>query len=121
MVRFRAGPTWTSGSVREQPDWDAHAEFVDALIERGTFVMGGPFSDDSGSMSLLEGIDADEAGHDPDPQAEPAYAASGDEAHRQTQKCQQRDLAEIQLQTAETCQRVDSKMFEASIQKFMLR
>jgi uncharacterized protein YciI len=61
MVRFRAGPTWTSGSVREQPDWDAHAEFVDALIERGTFVMGGPFSDNSGSMSLLEGIEADEA------------------------------------------------------------
>ena len=61
MVRFRAGPTWTSGSVREQPDWDAHAEFVDALIERGTFVMGGPFSDNSGSMSLLEGIDADKA------------------------------------------------------------
>ena len=50
-----------SGSVREQPDWDAHAEFVDALIERGTFVMGGPFSDNSGSMSLLEGIDAEEA------------------------------------------------------------
>jgi uncharacterized protein YciI len=61
IVRFRAGPTWTSGSVREQPDWDAHAEFVDALIARGTFVMGGPFSDNSGSMSLLEGIDADEA------------------------------------------------------------
>ena len=61
MVRFRAGPTWTSGSVREQPDWDAHAEFVDALIERGTFVMGGPFLDNSGSMSLLEGIDAHEA------------------------------------------------------------
>ena len=61
MVRFRAGPTWSSGSVREQPGWDAHAEFVDALIERGTFVMGGPFSDNSGSMSLLEGIDADEA------------------------------------------------------------
>jgi uncharacterized protein YciI len=61
MVRFRAGPTWTSGSVREQPDWDAHAEFVDALIERGTFVMGGPFGDNSGSMSLLEGIDLDEA------------------------------------------------------------
>jgi uncharacterized protein YciI len=61
MVRFRAGPTWSSGSVREQRDWDAHAEFVDALIERGTFVMGGPFSDNSGSMSLLEGVDADEA------------------------------------------------------------
>ena len=61
MVRFRAGPTWASGSVREQRDWDAHAELVDALIERGTFVMGGPFSDNSGSMSLLEGIDVDEA------------------------------------------------------------
>jgi uncharacterized protein len=61
VVRFRAGPTWTSGSIREQPDWDAHAEFVDGLIERGTFVMGGPFADNSGSQSLLEGIDAEEA------------------------------------------------------------
>jgi len=60
-VRFRAGPTWISGSVREQPDWDAHAEFVDGLIERGTMVMGGPFADNSGSQSLLEGVDADEA------------------------------------------------------------
>ena len=61
MVRFRAGPTWASGSVKEQPEWDEHAEFVDALIERRIFVMGGPFSDNSGSMSLLEGIDVDEA------------------------------------------------------------
>jgi uncharacterized protein YciI len=61
MVRFRAGPTWASGSVKEQPDWDEHAEFVDALIERGTFVMGGPFSDNSGTMILLEGVGADEA------------------------------------------------------------
>jgi uncharacterized protein YciI len=61
IVRFRAGPTWKSGGVREQPEWDAHAEFVDDLIERGIFVMGGPFSDDSGSMSLLEGVDAAEA------------------------------------------------------------
>jgi uncharacterized protein len=61
VVRFRAGPTWTSGSIREQPEWDAHAEYVDDLIERGIFVMGGPFADDSGSQSLLEGIDVDEA------------------------------------------------------------
>jgi uncharacterized protein YciI len=56
IVRFRAGPTWKSGGVREQPGWDAHAEFVDGLIERG-MVMGGPFSDNSGSMSLFEGVD----------------------------------------------------------------
>ena len=61
VVRFRAGPTWTSGSVREQPGWDEHVDFVDALVERGTMVMGGPFSDNSGSQSLLEGIGADEA------------------------------------------------------------
>ena len=61
MVRFRAGPTWASGSVKEQPGWDEHAEFVDGLVERGTFVMGGPFSDNSGTMILLEGIDVDEA------------------------------------------------------------
>jgi uncharacterized protein YciI len=61
MVRFRAGPTWASGSVKEQPDWDEHADFVDALIERGIFVMGGPFADNSGTMILLDGVDADEA------------------------------------------------------------
>jgi len=61
VVLWRAGPTWTSGSVREQPGWDQHAEFIDALIANGTFVMGGPFADNSGSMSLLEGVTADEA------------------------------------------------------------
>ena len=61
VVVWRAGPTWTSGGVREQPGWDAHAEFIDAQIEIGTFVMGGPFADNSGSMSLLEGVSVDEA------------------------------------------------------------
>ena len=61
VVVWRAGPTWTSGSVREQPGWGEHAEFIDALIAKGTFVMGGPFSDNSGSLSLLEGVSIDEA------------------------------------------------------------
>lgn len=61
VVVWRAGPAWASGGVREQPGWDAHADFVDALIESGTFVMGGPFADHSGSMSLLEGVTVDEA------------------------------------------------------------
>ena len=61
VVVWRAGPTWTSGGVREQPRWDEHAAFIDALIEDGTFVMGGPFADNSGSLSLLEGVTADEA------------------------------------------------------------
>jgi uncharacterized protein YciI len=61
VVVWRAGPAWASGGVREQPGWDAHADFVDALIEKGTFAMGGPFADNSGSMSLLEGVTVDEA------------------------------------------------------------
>jgi uncharacterized protein YciI len=69
IVRFRAGPAWGEGPPEDQPDWDAHAEFVDDLTERGIFVMGGPFSDYSGSMTLLEGVDADEARRllEPDP------------------------------------------------------
>ena len=61
MVRFRAGPTWTSGPPEAQPDWDDHAMFVDALVERGTMVMGGPFADFSGTMVVLEGVDAEGA------------------------------------------------------------
>jgi hypothetical protein len=62
VIRFAAGPAWEHGGpIREQPDWDAHAEYIDDLIEKGTMVMGGPFSDNLGSMSLWEGVDANEA------------------------------------------------------------
>jgi uncharacterized protein YciI len=61
VVRVSAGPSWTSGPPEDQPDWDEHEVFVDRLVEEGTFVMGGPFADNSGSMSLLEGLTADEA------------------------------------------------------------
>ena len=60
-VRWRAGPTWTSGPVEEQPGWDEHAAFIDDLIERGIFVMGGPFADDSGSFSILENVGVEKA------------------------------------------------------------
>lgn len=61
LVIFRAGPAWGSGPPEDQPGWDAHADWVDDLVERGTFVMGGPLSDYSGSVSLLEGMKAAEA------------------------------------------------------------
>ena len=61
VVRFRAGPTWTSGPPEQQPGWDEHAAFVDDLVARGTMVMGGPFADNSGSLILLEGVAEDEA------------------------------------------------------------
>lgn len=69
IVRFRAGPTWDGGPPQEQPDWDAHEAFVDQLVANGTIVMGGPFSDCTGAMLLLEGVSPEEArrivDHDP--------------------------------------------------------
>ena len=61
LVRFRAGPAWTSGPPDDQPGWDEHAAFVDDLVARGTMVMGGPFADHSGSVIVLENIGEDEA------------------------------------------------------------
>ena len=48
-------------AAQDQPEWDAHADWLDDLIAKGTFVMGGPLSDNSGSVSLLEGLTAAEA------------------------------------------------------------
>jgi len=61
LVIFRAGPTWGSGPPEDQPGWEEHADWVDALVDNGTFVMGGPFGDYSGSVNLLEGLTATEA------------------------------------------------------------
>ena len=61
LVRFGAGPTWTSGPPDDQPGWDDHAAFVDELVARGTMVMGGPLADYSGSVILLENVGEDEA------------------------------------------------------------
>ena len=61
LVRFGAGPTWTSGPPEDQPGWDEHAAFIDELIARGTMVMGGPFADYSGSLIVLENVDEQEA------------------------------------------------------------
>jgi uncharacterized protein YciI len=61
LVRWKAGPTWTSGAVDDQPGWDEHAAYIDDLISRGIFVMGGPFADRSGSLSVLENVTEQEA------------------------------------------------------------
>jgi uncharacterized protein len=61
LVRFSAGPTWTSGPPDDQPGWDDHAAFVDELVARGTMVMGGPFADHSGTLVVLENVGEDEA------------------------------------------------------------
>jgi uncharacterized protein YciI len=57
VLRTRAGPAWAGGGPpEEQPDWDAHAEFIDRLVDQGTIVMAGPYTDSSGTLILLEGV-----------------------------------------------------------------
>jgi uncharacterized protein YciI len=60
VVRVGPGPTWKDGRPEEQLGWDAHAEFINDLIERGHFIMGGPWTNRLGSISVWEGMDANE-------------------------------------------------------------
>jgi uncharacterized protein YciI len=62
VVRVKAGPSWKSGPPENQPGWEEHNDFIDRLVADGTIVMGGPFSDYSGSLLLFERVTPDEAG-----------------------------------------------------------
>lgn len=51
---LRPGTLWNPNkAIREQPFWDEHARFVDALFEAGTIILGGPFPDRTGSMVIV--------------------------------------------------------------------
>ena len=54
MVR-RTGPEWDrSRPMEEQSDWDAHAEFIDALVDDGFIVLGGPLADEERVAHVIE-------------------------------------------------------------------
>jgi uncharacterized protein YciI len=45
-VRLERGGPWDSArDLREQEGWDAHAAFMEALVEDGFIVLGGPLQD----------------------------------------------------------------------------
>lgn len=72
-VRTAKGPNWDhSRGNREQPHWDEHAAFADALVEKGVIILGGPIdSDDREDIALIAVEAADEdaarAAFDADP------------------------------------------------------
>jgi uncharacterized protein YciI len=55
------GPAWDpSRSRREQPGWDEHAAFMDALVEEGFVVLGGPIGDGDRVLLVFEAADPQE-------------------------------------------------------------
>ncbi len=55
MILWAHGPAWVpEKTVREQPYWPEHADFMDRLFEQGMVVLGGPFADGTGSLLIVE-------------------------------------------------------------------
>jgi len=54
LVKRAHGPNWNESRLRrEQDGWDAHAAFMDALVDDGFIVLGGPVGDGDGHSALL--------------------------------------------------------------------
>jgi uncharacterized protein YciI len=54
LVDRAKGPAWDhSRPRREQVGWDEHAAFMDALVEEGFIVLGGPVGEGDGDNALL--------------------------------------------------------------------
>jgi hypothetical protein len=55
VVTTSNGPAWDQSVDRsEQRGWDAHARFMDGLVEEGVVVLGGPIGDGDRAMLVLE-------------------------------------------------------------------
>lgn len=49
------GPGWDgSRPIREQRGWDAHAAFMDELVDDGFVIIGGPLGDHSRALLAVE-------------------------------------------------------------------
>lgn len=53
-VMRKTGPAWDTGhGIDGQPEWTAHAAFMDALAEDGFIVLGGPVADRTRFLFLV--------------------------------------------------------------------
>ena len=61
VVLSRAGASrdLTRGS-REQAYWDEHAAYIDALVDDGTILLGGPLTDEGGALLVVRGASEEE-------------------------------------------------------------
>jgi uncharacterized protein YciI len=59
LVERARGRAWDHSKLRrEQTGWDEHAAFMDALVEEGLVVLGGPVGEGDGDNAVLV-VDAD--------------------------------------------------------------
>jgi uncharacterized protein YciI len=57
-VRLVHGPSWdTSRPIRAQDAWDEHAAFMDALVDHGFIILGGPVGDGKETLHVVEAAD----------------------------------------------------------------
>ena len=55
VVLRRSGPRWDpSRPLEEQSGWDAHASFMDGLVDAGFVVLGGPLADERRVVLAVE-------------------------------------------------------------------
>ena len=58
VVELRNGPGFDHGrDRREQEGWDEHAAFMDALVDDGFVVLGGPLGDGETVLLVVEALD----------------------------------------------------------------
>jgi uncharacterized protein YciI len=54
LVKRAHGRNWDASRLRrEQQGWDAHAAFMDELVDEGFIVLGGPVGEGDGHSALL--------------------------------------------------------------------
>lgn len=62
LVFRQPGPAWVPGvPTRQQPLWDEHARFMDALFDAGRIVLAGPYGGGGRALIIVEARDAGEA------------------------------------------------------------
>jgi hypothetical protein len=55
VVVRRSGPLWDPARpLEDQSDWDAHAAFMDGLVDAGFIVLGGPLADELRVVHAVE-------------------------------------------------------------------
>jgi uncharacterized protein YciI len=55
VIVHRSGPEWNHGApIEGQSGWEAHAEFMDGLVEQGFIVLGGPLFDEFRVVHVVE-------------------------------------------------------------------